>query len=110
KVKTRLKEIDKAIADLKEKTAEIELKWKNEKETVGEIKEAKKNLESLRMEAESAEARADLSRAAELRYGRIPMIERELETKSKRLKKLQSSRRILKEEITASDIASVVSR
>lgn len=110
KVKARLKEIDKLVADLKEKTSEIELKWRNEKETVGEIKSIKKELESLRLEAESAEARADLSRAAELRYAKIPALEKELETKTKRLKKLQSSRRILKEEITAEDIATVVSR
>ncbi|MDO8565317.1 MAG: AAA family ATPase, partial [bacterium] len=110
KVKARLKEIEQAIADLKEETGEIELKWKNEKEAVGEIKEVKKLLETIRLEAEAAEARADLSRAAELRYGRIPALERELEIQSKRLKKLQTSRRILKEEITAQDIASIVSR
>lgn len=110
KVKSRLKIIDQEIADLREKTSETELKWKNEKETVGEIKEIKKNLETLRLEAEAAEARADLSRAAELRYGRIPNVEKELETKAKRLKKLQSSRRILKEEITGQDIAAIVSR
>ena len=110
KVKARLKVIDKEIADLREETGEIELKWKNEKETVGEIKEIKKTLETLRLEEEAAEVRADLSRAAELRYGKIPGLERELETKAKRLKKLQGPRRILKEEITAPDIALVVSR
>jgi len=110
KVKARIKEIESDIADLKEKTSEIELKWKNEKETVGEIKSIKKDLDRLRIEAESAEINADLSRAAELRYGKIPTLEKELEIKSKRLKKLQSSRRILKEEITASDIAEIVSR
>jgi len=110
KVKVRLKVIDKEIADLREETGEIELKWKNEKETVGEIKEIKKTLETLRLEEEAAEVRADLSRAAELRYGKIPGLERELETKAKRLKKLQGPRRILKEEITAPDIALVVSR
>lgn len=110
KAKARIKEIVNEIADLREKTSEIELKWKNEKETVSGIKELKKNLETLRLEAEAAEARADLSRAAELRYGKIPTMERDLETKEKRLKKLQSSRRILKEEITEEDIATVVSR
>ncbi len=110
KVKTRLKEIEKEIADLREKTSEIELKWKNEKETVGEIKDIKKNLETLRLEAEAAEAHSDLSRAAELRYSKIPNLEKDLDAKSKRLKKLQSSRSILKEEITAPDIAQVVSR
>lgn len=110
KSKARIKIIDKEIADLREKTSELELKWKNEKETVNQIKEIKKSLESLRLEAESAEAKSDLALAAELRYGKIPALEKDLETKSKRLKKLQSSRRILKEEITESDIADVVSR
>ena len=110
KVKSRLKTINKDIADLKEKTSEIELKWRNEKETVEEIKKLKKELDTLRIEAEAAEAGADLSLAAELRYGKIPLIEKDLETKNKRLKKLQSSRRILKEEITEEDIASIVSR
>ncbi len=110
KSKARVKVIDKEIADLKEKTSETELKWKNEKETVNDIKDIKKTLETLRLEAEAAEARADLSKAAELRYGKIPTLEKDLDTKSKRLKKLQSSRRILKEEITESDIAEVVSR
>ncbi len=110
KTKVRVKEIDQNIADLKEKTSEIELKWKNEKETVGDIKKIKKDLESLRLEAEAAEIRADLSTAAEIRYGKIPNLEKELDAKSKRLKRLQSSRRILKEEITEQDIADIVSR
>jgi len=110
KAKDRVKVIEKEIADLKEETAEIELKWKNEKETISEIKAIKKDLESLRLEAESAEMRVDLSKAAEIRYGRIPQLEKELELKQKRLKRLQSSRRILKEEITENDIADVVSR
>lgn len=110
KSKDRVKAIDKAIADLKEETSEIDLKWKNEKETLTSIKEIKKQLETLRLEAESAEARADLGKAAEIRYGKLPQLEKEMENKMKRLKKLQSSRRILKEEITEQDIADVVSK
>ena len=109
-VKARIKKVEKDIADLREKTKEIELKWNNEKETLSEIKEIKKELEALRIEAESAEAQADLTKAAEIRYGRLPSLEKEFETKTKRLKKLQRSRRILKEEITETDIADVVSR
>lgn len=108
--KIRIKKVEKDIADLREKTKEIELKWNNEKETLSEIKEIKKELETLRIEAESAEAQADLTKAAEIRYGRLPSLEKEFETKTKRLKKLQRSRRILKEEITETDIADVVSR
>lgn len=109
-VKLRIKKVDKDIADLKEKTKEIELKWNNEKEVLGEIKEIKKELETLRVEAESAETRADLAKAAEIRYGLLPSLEKEFDIKTKRLKKLQRSRRILKEEITETDIADVVSR
>src|SRR3990167_1145279 len=110
KVATRVKKINKDIADLKEKTKEIELKWNNEKEVLGEIKNIKKELETLRIEAESAEAKADLAKAAEIRYGKLPSLEKEFDIKTKRLKKLQRSRRILKEEIMETDIADVVSR
>ncbi len=108
--KTRTKVIEREIAELKEKTGELELRWKNEKQVLLDIKNIKKELETLRMEADSAENAVDLSRAAEIRYGEIPALERELEQKTKRLKKLQSTRRILKEEITEPDIASVVSK
>jgi ATP-dependent Clp protease ATP-binding subunit ClpB len=107
---SRIKEIEKEIANLKEKTHEIELKWKNEKETVLEIRNIKKELDTLRLEGENAEMRADLARAAEIRYGQIPDLQSKLATKVSRLKKLQKSRRILKEEITSEDIADVVSR
>ncbi len=108
--KARTKVIEKEIADLKEKTGEIESRWKNEKQVLSDIKSIKKELESLRIEADAAESSVDLSRAAEIRYGEIPSLERELESKQKRLKKLQSTRRILKEEITESDIATIVAK
>ena len=108
--KNRIKEIDKEIGNLSEKTKELELKWANEKATVAEIRAIKKDLESIRLEAEDAEMKADLARAAELRYGKIPTLKKDLEVKLTRLKKLQKSRRILKEEITAEDIAEVVAR
>ncbi len=110
KTKDRVKEIEKEIADLKEQTSEIELKWKNEKEILTDIKNIKKDLETMRLDAESAEARADLGKAAEIRYGKIPQLEKDMESKLKRMKKLQSSRRILKEEITEQDVADVVSK
>jgi len=108
--KNRVKEIERDVAELKEKTSEIESRWKNEKQVLQDIKSIKKELESLRLEADAAELAVDLSRAAEIRYGEIPSLERELEQKQKRLKKLQSTRRILKEEITESDIAGVVAK
>ena len=109
-IKTRIKEVDKEIGNLYEKTKELELKWTNEKSIVLELRVIKKELESIRLEAEDAEMKSDLSRAAEIRYGKIPALKKELEIKLSRLKKLQKSRRILKEEITAEDIAEVVAR
>ncbi|MBI2409507.1 AAA family ATPase [Candidatus Kaiserbacteria bacterium] len=109
-IKERIKDIDVEVADLKEKTAELGLKWKNEKEVLTEIRAAKNELEKLKVQAEKAEAAADLGTVAEIRYGRIPHIQRDLETKLKRLKTLQKSRRVLNEEVTEQDIASVVSR
>ncbi len=108
--KKRVDAIEKEIADLKEKTKDVELRWTNEKEILGSIKALKKQLEILRIEADNAEIRADLAKAAETRYGKIPQAEKELDAKLKKLKKLQVSRRILKEEITEEDIASVVSK
>ncbi len=109
-IKERIKTIDKEVADLREKTSELELKWKNEKEVLEGIRAAKTELEQLKMQADAAEAAADLGTVAEIRYGRIPHLQKDLEQKLKRLKTLQKSRRVLNEEVTESEIAGVVSR
>lgn len=108
--RARIKDIEREIANLKEKTKELEMKWKNEKEILVGIRDIKKELEAMRIEGENAEMRADLGKAAEIRYGTIPQLKKDLEAKILRLKKLQKSRRILKEEITGEDIAEVVAR
>ena len=110
KAKERMKIIQKEIADLREETREFELKWKNEKELVLALRTFKKELETFRLEAENAELRSDLAKAAEIRYGKIPSIEKTLAEKTVKLKKLQSSRRILHEEVTEQDIAKVVAK
>lgn len=109
-IRERVKQIDQEIADLREKTSELELKWKNEKEVIQSIRSIKGELEKLRVQADNAEAVADLGTAAEIRYGRIPVLQKDLEGKTKRLKTLQRSRRILHEEVTEHEIAGVVSR
>ena len=109
-IRDRVKAIDTEIADFREKTAELELKWKNEKEVLQDIRSLKGELDRLRVAADNAEATADLGTAAEIRYGRMPHLQKELETKTKRLKTLQKSRRILHEEVTEHEIAGVVSR
>jgi ATP-dependent Clp protease ATP-binding subunit ClpB len=108
--KARMKDIDKEIGDLRERTHDVETRWKNEKEILTSIREIKKQLDAFRLEAEAAEARTDLATVAEIRYGKIPTLEKELAVKSLRLKKLKSSQRILKEEITEAEIADIVSK
>lgn len=110
KLKDRLKEIEGEIGELKERTKALVTKWNNEKDALMEISRLKKELETLRLEAEAAEASADLTRAAEIRYDNIPTLTKKLEEYSAKLKKLQRSRRLLKEEVTEEEIAMVVSR
>ena len=109
-VNARIKKIDKEVADIKEETKELELKWKSEKETITTVRGLKKELEELRLDAERAEMRADLTHAAEIRYSQIPEKEDLLKSAEDKLRKLQKSRRILREEITEQDIAAVVAR
>ncbi len=110
KTKARIKEIEGDVKHMKEEIKGIEIKWKSEREIVESLKEIKKTLEKLRLEAEGAEARADLARAAEIRYGQIPQLQKDFDVKSKKLKRLQGPKRIIREEITAEDIADIVSR
>lgn len=108
--KARIKKIEREISELKEKTAELDVRWTNEKKNLGDTRAIKKELEALRLEAEAAEMRSDLSLAAEIRYGKLPQKEKELKDTEARLKKLQSVKRILREEVTDEDIAGVVSK
>lgn len=108
--KVRMRTIEKEIAELREKTADLEVKWKNEKEVLLAIGATKKELDQLRAEAESSEARADLARVAEIRYGQLPTLEKNLERELDKLKRFQRSRRVLREEVSDVDIAEVVSR
>jgi len=110
RVLNRLKDIEVEISELREKTKALQTKWSNEKETLSDISQMKKDLEALRLESDSAEANADLTRAAEIRYSDIPDLEKDLEDKTNRLRRLQRSRKLLREEVTDEDIANVVSK
>lgn len=105
----KIRKIDKEVSEIKEKTGALELKWKNEKEIIMHTRELKKNLEIMRLEADNFERKADLAKVAELRYGRIPEMESQLKENEEKLAKIQSSYRLLKEEITEEDIARIVS-
>ena len=110
KIKDRIKAAEREIAELKAGTADLEVKWRNEKEVLTAISTLKKEIDELKAEAESAEAHADLAKAAEIRYGTLPGLEMDLEKEMGRLKRFQRSRRVLKEEVTEVDIAEVVAK
>lgn len=110
KLNARVVIIDTEIGNLREKTRGLESKWINERDTVAQIRDIKKKLDTFGLDAEAAEARADLQKAAEIRYVQIPTLEAELVDASDRLKKLQRTTHILREEVTEEDIAQAVSR
>jgi len=108
--KQKLKSALKNIEDLREKSSSLELRWKNEKETIGSIRQLKKDLDALRQDSDLAERSGDFSKVAEIRYGRIPETESKIFAEEAKLKKLQRSHRIMKEEVSQDDIADVVAR
>jgi ATP-dependent Clp protease ATP-binding subunit ClpB len=108
--KTRLKDLDKDLNDLKEKSNQLELHWKSEKEIITKIREAKKQIDALKVEADILERKSELQKVAEIRYGKIPAVEKEIKSLEKKLTNIQKEHKILKEEVTEEDIAEVVSR
>jgi ATP-dependent Clp protease ATP-binding subunit ClpB len=106
----RKKVILRQLADLKEKAQELEARWSAEKGTIIRIKEIKNEIDSLKYESERAGQEADLQRVAEIKYGRIPELSKELSSEEKKLKNLQKKKAVLKESVTREDVAGVVSR
>ncbi|MBW1720837.1 MAG: ATP-dependent chaperone ClpB [Deltaproteobacteria bacterium] len=108
--KDRLEKLDQELAALKSEVEEMIAHWKKEKEAIGKIREIKEQLETTRTEAQLAEREGDLSRAAELKYGKLIELEKRLEEENKRLAELQADRKMLKEEVDSEDIAEVVAK
>jgi len=110
KSKARARKLEKEIVLLQESVKDLETSWKEEKETIAEIRALQKELGEARQEADIAERAGEFGRVAELRYGKLPQAEKKLEEAEARLKKLQSSRHVLRGEVTEEDIAAVVAR
>ncbi len=108
--KARLKEIEKVLADVDERTRELELRWKGEKDLISKIRLIKSDIDKFNNEAEYEERRGNLERVAEIRYGQIPGQRTALAKYEDELKKFQAERGLLKEVISETDIADVVSR
>ncbi len=108
--KDRLSKIERELESLHAQTDTMIDHWNKEKEAISRIREIKENLESTKTEAQLAERQGDLSRAAELKYGRLIELERDLEEKNRQLAELQSGQKMLKEEVDSEDIAEVVAK
>jgi ATP-dependent Clp protease ATP-binding subunit ClpB len=106
----RLAELEREIAELREKSAAMKAHWQEEKRVIAKIRALREKIEQAKTEAEQVQRSGNLDRAAELRYGVIPEMQRELGECEKELANVQATGSFLREEVTAEDIAQVVSR
>ncbi|MCF8050155.1 MAG: ATP-dependent chaperone ClpB [Desulfobacterales bacterium] len=106
----RLEKLDRNLGELTEELHEMKAHWQNEKELIQEIRAIKEQQEHLGIEAQKAEREGDLSKVAEIRYGRSVELQKRLEKANQRLADLQQDRKMLKEEVDDADVAEVISR
>jgi ATP-dependent Clp protease ATP-binding subunit ClpB len=109
--KARLEALEAELAELRERSSEMQMRWQNEKEAIEAIKKAKARLEEASRDAERAEREADLERAAKLRYGEIPELEKTVAEQEARLAELHADGgSMLADEVTEEDVAEVVAK
>jgi ATP-dependent Clp protease ATP-binding subunit ClpB len=106
----RLAKLEQELGDLREKAAGMKARWQREKDAIATIRSLKGRIEQARFEAEKATQQGDLGKAAELRYGTLPSLEKELEAENVKLAELQKHGGMLKEEVDAEDVAEVVAK
>ncbi|HKC60677.1 MAG TPA: ATP-dependent chaperone ClpB, partial [Myxococcales bacterium] len=108
--KGRLAELQKEIAQLNEKLSALRAHWENEKQAIAAIRAVKQKIEDANQAMADAERKGDLGRAAEIKYGVLPGLSKEIEAQNKKLAELQKQNKMLKEEVDAEDVAHVVSK
>ncbi len=106
----RMERVGSEIAELRERSSGMKAQWQSEKEAIGGLREMKERIDELKIEMERATRTGDLTRAAELQYGEIPALQKQVEEAESRLGELQGEFKFLKEEVDADDIAEVVAR
>jgi len=106
----RLQKIEKELAGLKEKSQTLKMQWKREKDIIDQISRLKEQRDVLKVEEQNAERRGDLEKVAEIRYGRLIEIDKQVQKLSAELSELQKKGKMLKEEVDEEDVAQVVSR
>ncbi|HEU4343477.1 MAG TPA: ATP-dependent chaperone ClpB [Candidatus Binatia bacterium] len=108
--KERLAQLERDIGNLRETSNGLKAHWKNEKESIQRIRSLKERIEATKVEEQQAQRRGDLNRAAELRYGTLTQLQKELEEANHKLAELQKDQKMLKEEVDAEDVAEVVAK
>jgi ATP-dependent Clp protease ATP-binding subunit ClpB len=108
--KERLANLEREIHNLREIANGLKGHWKNEKDSIQRIRSLKEKIEATRVEEQQAQRRGDLNRAAELRYGTLTQLQKELEQANQKLAELQKNQKMLKEEVDAEDVAEVVAK
>jgi ATP-dependent Clp protease ATP-binding subunit ClpB len=108
--KERLAALEREVADLKEKSSALKAHWHKERESIKSIRETKEAMEVAKLDQERAEREGNLSEAAELKYGKLPGLEKDIETKQADLAELQKDQKMLTEDVSAEDIADIVSK
>ncbi len=106
----RLDALNAELAELKEESSRMKLQWQQEREIIGSIQAVKEKIENVKAQEQNAERLGDLGKAAELRYGTLVQLEKELSQLNARLMELQSAKKFLKEEVDEEDIAEVVAK
>ncbi|MEJ5202897.1 MAG: Clp protease N-terminal domain-containing protein, partial [Anaerolineales bacterium] len=108
--KERLEKLERELADLREKSAQLTTRWQTEKQAIAELRQIKEKIEQTQTDLERAERQNDLALAARLRYGELPELEKRRQEAEERLKQLQAEGALLKEEVDAEEIAEIVAR
>ena len=106
----RLKELIKEVSDLEEERNRLRSHWQLEKEKITTIRKMKSDIENLKAQADKYEREGDLTKVAEIRYGAIPELEKELQLKTSELASIQKNNKMLKEEVDAEDVAEIVAK
>ena len=107
---SKLEQLDKDIAELKEQETQFRAKWEGERQLINKIQQDKQEMENLRLEAERAEREGDYGRVAEIRYSKLKALEDNIKSIQAQLANAQDGNSLVREEVTADDIAEVVSR
>ncbi|GIW61232.1 MAG: chaperone protein ClpB [Patescibacteria group bacterium] len=108
--KNRQQQAEKELIELKKQAEQIEKRWQQQRGLIQDIQEIRAKIDALRIELEQAEREVDLQKAAEIKYGKIPELEKQLNTLMDEWKKIPEEERVLREEVDEDDIAKVVSR